>query len=413
MLSSMFPWSHARYRAVPVVGEFLDGLCAWLHARGHSRQRIMRRFEAATALSRALRRRAIPSLASLTAPELHAFTPPPGRRRKHPPVGALVHSLVEYLGERGMLAPTPSTPSQQCVAEYVRYLECVRGLSTESVRHHAKRIADFLTFLDFDGNPSRLRSLCGSDLEQFVAKTSRRVGRVTLTHIAGCLRSFLRYLAAQGAATAGLDRQVDTPRVWRLERLPRAMPRKTVLALLRSIDRSAPKGRRDYAMFLLLATYGLRAGEVAGLELDDVAWRSRELRVRQPKTGASLLLPLTDEVGAALLDYLKRDRPKTTSRQVFLRAITPIRPVRTSTIGRALAWWMCRSGLGRSGGTHSLRHSFAVHLLRKDTPLKTIGDLLGHRLPRSTGTYLRLQVDDLRGVALPLPVAATAGGALS
>ena len=130
-----------------------------------------------------------------------------------------------------------------------------------------------------------------------------------MEHVIAALRTFLRFLAVKGKVTPGLDAQVDSPRIYRGERLPRALAWETVRMLLRSIDRTTPKGRRDYAMFLLIATYGLRASEVRTLDLDDIGWRARQIRFPRPKVGTPLLLPLTDEVGTTLIDYLRQGRP--------------------------------------------------------------------------------------------------------
>jgi integrase len=166
-------------------------------------------------------------------------------------------------------------------------------------------------------------------------------------------------------------------------------------------------GRRDYAIFLLIATYGLRTSEVAGLRLDDVEWRASRLRVRRPKTRTPLVLPLTDAVGAALLDYLRHARPpRPACRALFLRVRAPAGPLARTGVTEAFQGWTRRSRLPIPyHGPHCLRHSLAVHLLRQGTSLKAIGDLLGHRSPESTCVYLRLDVEDLRDAALPLPPA--------
>jgi integrase len=175
------------------------------------------------------------------------------------------------------------------------------------------------------------------------------------------------------------------------------------------IDRTSLVGVRDYAIFLLIATYGLRASEVVGLTLEDLEWRARRFRVRQRKTGGVLWLPLTDEAGTAVLAYLQRGRltPTKPFRQVFLRCRKPVRPLTRTTLNQAASAWAKRGGLPMPvHGVHCLRHSYAVHLLRLGTPLKTIGDLLGHRTMESTWGYLRLAIEDLREVALDLPAGA-------
>jgi len=202
----------------------------------------------------------------------------------------------------------------------------------------------------------------------------------------------------------GLDSLIDTPRLYRGEKLPRSLPWETVQAFLAAIDRSTPKGRRDYAMFLLAATYGLRTSEIAALRLDDIEWRARRLRVPRPKTQTPIVLPLTEEVGAALLDHLRHTRPEPPRREVFRRFRAPAGPILPTAVTNAFQCWSRRSGLAIPyQGPHCLRHSLAVHLLRQGTSLKAIGDLLGHRSAESTCVYLRLHVEDLRDAALDLP----------
>lgn len=406
MLEMLFPRAHVRCASLPILGGTLDGLCVWLDARGYPRIGIKRRIQAATLLSRALRRDHVRSLGELTASALRSYAPPP-RRCGSPPQGALVRSLVRYLEERGELAPTQLTPTELCVAEYRRYLERVRGLSASTIEVHGATITKFLRFLDYETRSQQLHDLRGSEVEAFVTHTGRHVGRGRMGTITAILRTFLRFIAVAGEGPIGLDAQVESPRVYRRARLPRALPWEAVRALLMSIDRTTPKGRRDFAIFLLIATYGLRASEVAALELDDIAWRTRQIRVPRPKVGTSLLLPLTDEVASAVVDYLRRGRSASTDRHLFLRVVAPAGPLGRGAVGDAFRAWARRAGtpLFARCGPHSLRHSLALRLLREGTSIKAIGDLLGHRSAESTGVYLRLDVDDLRDVALLLPAA--------
>jgi site-specific recombinase XerD len=157
-------------------------------------------------------------------------------------------------------------------------------------------------------------------------------------------------------------------------------------------------------MFFLIAAYGLRVSEIAALKLDDVHWRERWMRVPQRKTGTPLLLPLTDAVGTALLRYLRRGRPASSSREFFLRSRAPTGPLKPTAVSMAFEKWSKRSDLEIPFfGAHCLRHSYAVHLLRRGTSLTVIGDLLGHRTTEATCAYLRLDTEDLRDVALPVP----------
>jgi site-specific recombinase XerD len=189
-----------------------------------------------------------------------------------------------------------------------------------------------------------------------------------------------------------------------LEQLPRALPWEQVVSLLRSIDRSQPDGLRDFTMLYLAARYGLRSGELVRLTLDHIDWRARTLQVPQTKTKQTLLLPLTEEAGAVLAHYLKAGRPGSEHRQLFVRRRAPAGPLAHTAVHDILAHRIRHSGLTLPPiGTHVLRHSFAVHLLRRGVPMNDIGDVLGHRNCESTVVYLRLAVDDLREVGLPVP----------
>ena len=156
-------------------------------------------------------------------------------------------------------------------------------------------------------------------------------------------------------------------------------------------------------MFLLIATYGLRFSEVVGITLDDIRWRQGSLRIQQPKTSSSLDLPLTNEVSYALVKHLKRTPPPPPYRGIFLRMLAPISVLKPTAIAASISdpWFGKAVSSIPFQGPHCLRHSLAVHLLRKGTPLKTIGDILGHRSAESTSTYLRLATEDLREVPLP------------
>jgi integrase len=183
------------------------------------------------------------------------------------------------------------------------------------------------------------------------------------------------------------------------------MPWATVRAFLDSIDRTTRLGFRDYTMFFFMATYGLRCCEIVALTLDAIDWRVDSLQVRSRKNGGPLVLPLTEDAGALLLNYLQHGRSASPRREVFLRMRAPAGAMKPTAVGEAFRGQIRKSGLEIPlQGPHCLRHSYAVHLLRLGTSLKSIGDLLGPRLAESTCMYLRLAIDDLREVALPVPL---------
>lgn len=405
MLTEIYPRVHARFSSLAVLGPHVDGFMVWLRSQGYPLLPIRLRVRAAKRLDVLLQRRGVHQPSELTAAALLAFAPKDSQDDID--LAATVHSLVRYFEAQHVLVPTPSTPGQELVLAYRTYLTDARGFAASTATHHADTVSEWLAHAGFTQALDRLRTLDPRAIEDFLVVMGGRVCRQSLQHTVAHLRAFLRYLAARGLAPAGLDTRIDTPRVYRGELLPRSLPWETVLAFLRSIDVVTPMGRRDYAMFLLVATYGLRTSEVVALTLDDIAWREGQLRVPRPKVRSPLTVPLTTEVGAAILAYLRDGRPDLPDRQVFLRARAPAGTLKPTAVTEAFQGRVRRSGLPIPyQGPHCLRHSLAVHLLRQGTSLKAIGDLLGHRSAESTCVYLRLHVEDLRDVALDLPTAA-------
>ena len=281
------------------------------------------------------------------------------------------------------------------------HLAELRGLAPSTVGQHLRVARRFLAMaLPPD---KRLTDLSPVDVERFIAARAERLGRCSLQMTAAYLRSFLRFCVDRGEVAAGVD-TFDMPRRYRGEKPPRAIPWSLIEQLLESIDRSTPLGLRDHAIFYLMAHYGLRTGEVALLTLDSVDWQAGTLRVEQPKTRSVLLLPLTAPVADVLQRYLHEGRPATDRPELFLRAIAPAGAVTRSAIAEAFQGHVRRSGLPLQGASpYGLRHSFAMRLLERQVGVKAIGDLLGHRSLEATSVYLRLQIDALRDVALPLP----------
>jgi len=403
MLAELCPRIHARFTSLRLLGSHVEEFVAWLQTQGYPPLPIRLRLRALPRLDARLRRLGVRRLEGISAAQLLELTPRDSQDDLY--LSALVRSLVRYLDTRGVLAGLATTPSAQVIAAYRAYLERVRGLAESTLTQHCGTAGDLLTFLEFDRAPAAgLRALGPRQIEAFLQAAGIRLCRASLQHTVAHLRSFLRFLASRGEVGVGLDSSIDTPRLYRGELLPRALAWETVQAFLAAIDRSTPKGRRDYAMFLLIATYGLRTSEVAALRLEDLEWRVSRIRVPRPKASAPLIIPLTEEVGAALVDYVRHARPELSYRQVFLRVRAPGGPLGPTAVTEAFQDRVRRGALpSRCQGPHCLRHSLAVHLLRQGASLKAIGDLLGHRSPESTCVYLRLHVADLRDAALPLP----------
>jgi len=419
MLLELYPRVHRRYTSLPIVGPTLDGYGTWLLKQGYSTERVREHIRAAPRLVLQLQQKGVRSFSGLTHAQIRACAP--ADSQDDPDLAVLVRQLDRYFDAELSLYPKPAIGIlEQCVTNYTRYLEDVRGFAQSTCTYHRRTVAEFLAHLGYAESPARLAALSGHDLETFLCAVGPRQTRGSLQHVVSHLRAFLRFLASTGKIESGLDTQIDTPRVYRGEQLPRALPWETVRGLLKAIDRTTPMGRRDYAIFLLIATYGLRACEVVALTIDDLEWRTARLRIPQRKTRSSLWLPMTDEIGNALLEYLRDGRatlavrqqrapyqgdPPPCYRELFLRRRTPIGLLKPTAITEAFQAWSKKSGLPIPfQGVHCLRHSYAVFLLRSGLSVKMIGDLLGHHTFESTCVYLRLATDDLREVALDLPV---------
>ncbi|MGH8236665.1 MAG: tyrosine-type recombinase/integrase [Steroidobacteraceae bacterium] len=220
----------------------------------------------------------------------------------------------------------------------------------------------------------------------------------------------MRYAFSASLLRQRLD-AIDTPRTYRHELPPRALPWALVRKLLHSVDRSSKAGWRDYAILHLMAHYGLRASEIAALRLDAIDWYLKTCRVEQRKTQSDLVLPLSDRTLTLLQRYLRYGRPACALPWLFLRARRPAGGLHNYGVCDVFYKRAAQSGLPLNGySSYCLRHSFAMRLLQRGVGVKAIGDLLGHRSLEATCVYLRLDTTALRTVALPVPRYRNAAG---
>lgn len=315
-------------------------------------------------------------------------------------------AFEQYLRARDRWITVPAEgPYVALLDAYAAHMRDLQGLAAATI-DQKQRVARLFLALCCKA-PRTLADLTPQDAERFMARRSRRASRSTLQTTVGYLRSFLRFCHERGLCPAGLE-EIDRPYRFRDERPPRAIPWELSQQLLSSIDRSDRMGCRDHAMFYLMAHFGLRTGEVAGLRLADLDLPGRVLRVPQSKVGATLTLPLSARVARVLARYARYGRPRTTRPELFLSVAAPLRPMTRGGIAEAFRRWVHRSGLPLTGHSpYGLRHGFAMRLLERGVGIKTIGDLLGHRTIESTAVYLRLNTEALRDVALPVPARVT------
>ncbi|WP_029050433.1 site-specific integrase [Cupriavidus sp. amp6] len=294
------------------------------------------------------------------------------------------------------------TPIESCTLAYIEYLHEARALSKATIVYYVPFIREFLEHC-FDDGPIRLSRLRAGDVVSFVQCQALRLHLKRAKLMTTALRSFLRYARYRGDTTLDLAAAVPVVANWSMPSIPRAISADQTRQLLASINRQTAVGRRNYAILLLLARLGLRAGEIAFLELDDIDWGAGQLSVHG-RSGQRNELPLPADVGKAIAAYLQHGRPKSASRRVFLRARAPITGFGRSGVGSLVRHSLQCAGIDApTRGAHQFRHGLATQMLNHGASLSEIGELLGHRHPQTTKIYTMVDIKALRTLALPWP----------
>ncbi len=285
------------------------------------------------------------------------------------------------------------------LAAFVEWMRVERGWAAETISGCSWTVEHFLRRLDAEG--IALASLRIAHIDQEILRyQARGCNRVSIRDYAERLRTFVRYAEQQGWCRPGLASGVLPSRTHPGEAIPQGLNRDEVARLLASSEGDRPADIRDRAVLLLLSTYGLRAGEVCGLQLDDLDWQQEMLRVRCPKPGRTHLYPLAASVGQALLRYLREVRPARPERTLFWTLNAPLRPLAGSAVSGIVHSRLDRLGVsGKRRGAHALRHATAQRLLDQGLSMKQVGDYLGHRSIRSTAIYAKVRLASLREVA--------------
>lgn len=330
----------------------------------------------------------------------------PGVRRfsKHAtPVArrTFVGGAVRWLRFADMFAEEPRLPRHAHdgeVAIFASRMRSERGWSETTVHGCCDAVDRFFDRLD--GRGVTLGSVCIEDIDGQIAYWHAcGLGRRSIRCYAQRLRTFFRFAEDRGWCMAGLADGIMPPRFHPGETIPKGLDRDEVVRLLATTEGDRPADVRDRAVLMVLIAYGLRAGEVAGLRLDDLDWAEERLQVRRPKPGRIHHYPLSRGVGQTVLRYLREVRPQRPERALFLTLRAPIRPMTRDAIGDVVSNRADRIGIvGKRRGPHALRHGAAQHLLDHGLSMKEVGDYLGHRSVSATAAYAKVQFDTLREV---------------
>jgi integrase/recombinase XerD len=317
--------------------------------------------------------------------------------------------LLDFLRQQGAIVELPTvavevTPERRLLDEYTVYLQQERGLSAETIGIYVPFARVFLTACLRDRKKIQLASLRAANVIEFVQEQVKCLHLARAKMMVTALRSFLRYLLYCGAVKRDLAAAVPTVANWSMASIPRAISVEHAQAALASCNRRRAVGSRDYAILLLLARLGLRAGEIVVLKLDDIDWGSGSLYVHG-KSARGCPMPLPADVGEAIADYLQKGRPHSTSRSVFLRSVAPVGEFQgQEAIGSIVERALERAGIDTPHkGAHQFRHGLACDLLRQGASLAEIGELLRHRHPETTAIYAKIDLAALRTLGLAWP----------
>jgi site-specific recombinase XerD len=323
----------------------------------------------------------------------------------HVSAPATMRRLVAMLRDGGVVPKAISTPTaiDQAVTKYERFLVAERALSPATAVSWIIYVRRVLSE-KFEDRPVDLERLSANDVIAFIQRHARRHGTSYARKLVVSTRSFLRYLHYKGLHPQDLSTVVPKVARWKLSELPKHLRADQVRHVLKACDRSTPLGRRNYAILLLLARLGLRAGEVIRLQLDDLDWGQGCLLVRG-KAGRAAQLPLPADVGRAMARYIQRDRPRCACRALFIRDYAPIQGLGGSGAIATVVFDALKTAGIKSAraGAHLLRHSLATDMLGRGASLDEIGEILRHRSPDTTAIYAKVDLNALRSLALAWP----------
>ncbi len=397
------------------LGPYMDGFAAALRRGRYSKPRARWILSLAARLSQFARTSGVADAAGIDGALLGRFLseelPAEGKFRD----GAnVVQHVTAHLQGQGVLQPSKVPASQdpeaRLLAAYDAYLRDVRGLQPPTRGEYQRGARRLLRWYTARHAGRSIGQLLGpdvlADVTQCIAESPD--GYLGGQHVCCHVRSLLRYLGVAGVLAPGLERTVPRIQRWRLSTMPRHLPWEQVHKLIDAVDITRPAGMRDRAILLLMATLGLRGGEVIRLELKHLDWRAGGIRLPRTKSLRERVLPIPQALGAALADYVLYGRPALDVPQVFLRDRAPRGPLRSAgAVGAIVAQHLGAAGLPPSRASHLLRHSLATRMVNCGVPIKTIADVLGHACIDTTAIYTKVDLTRLRTAALPFP----AGGA--
>ncbi len=412
MLEKYFRSRRVRYRLdCSHLGAVFENLAEYLEGRGHPISTIQQYLQAVEHFDRWFRRTRLP-IDSIDEAVIVRFL------KKHLPqcrcklpccrtlfqMRAALNHLLVVLRESGRVPAEKmlDTPAEKLVTGFVAHLINHRGVAPSTHKYRARYAREFLN-AEFGKGAIEFSKIDVSTISTFLGARRERWSPASIKVAATSLRSFFRYLQLTGYIDEELARAVPTIPVWRLASVPRVLDDGQVRAILAAFDRRTPIGLRRYASTLCLALLGMRACEVSALTLDDIDWRAATIRVPATKTRHADLLPLPNRVARAILAYLRKGRPNTTERQIFVSHAPQGAFAGPGVVRNAVRLACAQAGVDPHFGPHAFRHTLATRLLRSGASLKEVADVLRHRSIDTSAIYAKVDISTLRDVAAPWP----------
>jgi site-specific recombinase XerD len=385
----------------------IPSYAAILSHQGYSQQSAHLQLRFLTDLDQWLHRQRL-QISDLTEPTIHRYMRSRHQRfRRRRDDQSILRRLLHLLHTQGLLPkevpPSLDNPRQRVEHDFDRYLSEERGLSIATRINYRPFVQRFLS-AQFGDKPVRFADLNANDVIRFIRNQAPHLSPKLAGLLVCALRSFFRYLRHRGDISIDLAACVPAIANWQFSALPKFLQPHQVQQVLSQCNRRTAQGRRDYAILLLLARLGLRACEIVSLTLDDIHWQAGEITI-QGKGNRSALLPLPPDVGQAIADYLKKDRPTSSTRHVFIRMRAPRRGFANSeAISTIVARTLKKAGIDSPHtGAHLFRHTLATQMLRQGAALTEIALLLRHRSLNTTTIYAKVDLVALRALAQPWP----------
>lgn len=280
------------------------------------------------------------------------------------------------------------------------------GISSKTLESYIIYLERFSHYL-FKQEIRHVSEIDTKGIHGFIQSSSAIYSTSTIYCTCSLLRALFRYLYNQKIITEDFSIAVPSIKCSKRSKIPSAYSQEEIHNLLQCVDRGNPKGKRDYAILLIASRLGIRASDICRLIFNNFKWESNTIEFEQNKTRNSMVLPLLNDVGDAVIDYIKHGRPSAETDKIFLRLVAPIGPMKAPTLHSIVTHYINKAGIriaeGKKHGPHALRHSLASALLQKNTPLPVISEILGHTDSQTTSTYLKVDILNLREYALDVP----------